>query len=185
MVQRLKDYIQEPDLPEIYLDMDETIVDWYEGANSALKKFGYPEWNHEFWKQYQNDEADDIKWSVINKIPNFWLNLKFTKDGKRIWDFVKKYKPHILSACTGHSPTCKSEKQKWLSRNLGLNNLSNVHLVKRSEKRLFAVGKNGKPNLLIDDYDKNCNEFRSAGGIAIQVTTASDVISKLQKLGFK
>ena len=186
MVRSLKDYIKSPpELPAIYLDMDETIVDWYAGADAALAKFGYPKWTHEFWKQYSQDEADAIRWAVVNKVPNFWVNLKFTKDGKKIWDFVKQYKPHILSACVDYSPTCKAEKQQWIARNLGLNNLGNVHLVKRSDKKKFATSRNGNPNLLIDDYDKNCNEFRIAGGLAIQTTTASEVISKLKALGFK
>lgn len=180
-----QDFITPGNLPPIYLDMDETIVDWYQGADAALAKFGYPKWTHEFWKQYSNDEADEIRWAILNKIPHFWVNLKFTKDGKKIWDFVKKYKPHILSACTQYDPRCKPEKQQWIAKNLGLNNLGNVHLVSRSDKKKFAKDPSGNPNILIDDYDKNCNEFRNSGGIAIQTTTASDVITKLKALGFK
>jgi len=181
----LKDFIVGKELPAIYLDMDETIVDWYQGADAALEKFGYPKWTHEFWKQYTNDGADAIRWAVLNKIPHFWINLKWMKDGKKLWEFVKPYKPNILSAYSDYSPTSIPEKQQWIAKNLGLNNLSNVHFVGRKDKKKYAVAANGNPNLLIDDYDKNCNEFRSSGGIAIQVTNVSEVISKLKSLGFK
>lgn len=180
-----QDFVTPANLPAIYLDMDETIVGWHQGADDALAKFGYPKWSHQFWKQYADDEADEIRWAILNKVSNFWINLKFTSDGRRIWDFVKKYKPHILSACTGHSPSCKPEKHVWLAKNLGLNNLGNIYLVSRPEKKKFARAPSGAPNLLIDDYPKNCNEFRASGGLAIQVTTASEVIAELKALGFK
>lgn len=181
----LRTFINDNELPAIYLDMDETIVDWMSGADAALAKFGYPKWTHDFWKQYSSEEADSIRWAVLNKVPNFWLNLKWMKDGKKLWDFLKPYKPNILSAYSTYSPTSKPEKLQWLAKNIGLNNLNKVHLVQRAEKKKFAVDINGNRTVLIDDYLKNCNEYKQAGGIAIQVTTVSDVISKLKSLGFK
>lgn len=185
MVQRLREFISDPELPTLYLELDETLVDLYGGVNSALNKFGYPDWLHPFWEDYSKDDADAIRWSVVNKVPNFWTNLKFSKEGRKIWEFAQLYKPNVLSACTEHSSSCKEQKKQWIANNLGLNKIGNVHLVNRSEKRQFALDANGKPNLLIDDYELNCNEFRLAGGIAIQTTNSAEVISKLRKLGFK
>lgn len=173
-------------LPELYLDMDETIVDWMSGANAALKAAGKPEWYDPYWKEnHSDDEAEKIKWDILNKTPNFWEDLEFTKDGLMIWKFVKKYKPHILSACGTLTKTCKAGKKRWLAKRLGMKNIGNVHLVRRSQKKMYAKDENDKPTVLIDDYIKNCQEYKSAGGIAIQVTTANAVISKLRKLGFK
>lgn len=172
-------------LPELYLDMDETIVDWMSGANAALQASGKPSWHDPYWKEnYSDEEADKIKWEILNKTPNFWENLEFTPDGLLIWKFVKKYRPNILSACGTLAKTCKAGKMRWLSRKLGLKNLNKIHLVRRSQKKMFAVDDSKKPTVLIDDYIKNCQEYKSAGGIAIQVTTASQVIQKLKKLGF-
>jgi phosphoglycolate phosphatase-like HAD superfamily hydrolase len=184
-----RSYIQEDvavatKLPDIYLDMDETIVDWISGANAALRRAGHPEWHAEDWNKYSESEADKIRWDVLNSTPNFWENLPFTADGKQIWNFVKKYKPHILSACGSLAGNiCRSGKKRWLSKNLGLSNLGNIHLVARSEKKDYARVK-GQSCVLIDDYAKNCEEFESSGGIAVQVTTASAVISKLKQLGY-
>jgi 5'(3')-deoxyribonucleotidase len=174
----------ELELPEIYLDMDETIVDWLSGANAALKHAGLPEWNDPSWKKQNSEEADKIKWDVLNNTPNFWENLKFMPDGKKIWNFVKKYKPKILSACGSNAKHCKDGKMRWLQSHLGLSNLSAIHLVPRSNKKNFAKV-NNKKTVLIDDYDRNCIEFMSAGGIAIQATTGDSIIRELKKLGFR
>lgn len=181
-------YLQESattavDLPQIFLDMDETIVDWLNPANAALKAHGLPEWGDVYWKKYSSEKADDLRWSVINDTPHFWENLPFTDDGKKIWNFVKKYKPQILSACGPHAKDCRAGKHAWIKKHLGAGNLGGVHLVRRAEKKNFAKI-SGKASVLIDDYSKNCEEYVSAGGFAIQATSASSVIAGLKRLGF-
>jgi 5'(3')-deoxyribonucleotidase len=182
----LKSYIIDKSLPTIYLDLDETLVDFTRGADQILEKFGYPKFHHSFWlKEYSETEANDIRWSIIYQQPNFWQTLRWLRDGKKLWEAVKKYKPNILSATTSmNRDICERDKLQWVKDHLGLNNVDNIHLVSRSQKQLFAKNVKGEPNLLIDDYDKNCNEWRTAGGLAIQRTSASEVINKLRKLGF-
>ena len=187
-----RDYVKEDvatvtktKLPDIYLDMDETIVDWISGANKALKDAGYPSFHDPYWNKYSDEEAENIRWGVINNTPNFWENLDFMPDGKQIWNFVKKYKPKILSACGSRAGSiCREGKKRWLAKHLGMNNLSGVHLVTRSEKKKYAVI-GGKSTILIDDYTKNCTEYRAAGGIAIQATNGNVVINELKRLGFR
>ena len=176
---------EEKSLPKIYLDMDETLVDWMSGANLALKKAGKPSWNDSYWDKFSDKESNDQKWEILNKTRNFWESLKFTPDGIKIWNFTKKYKPNILSACGTEAKTCKKGKMNWLQKNLGLKNLSNIHLVRRNQKKDYAKSLSGKSNILIDDYEKNCKEFKNSGGIAIKVTNSNDVINKLKKLGFR
>lgn len=170
-------------LPEIYLDMDETIVNWMEGANRALVAAGHPEWNAPYWNKYS--DADKMRWEILNNTPNFWENLPWMPDGKQIWNFVKKYKPHILSACGKMAGSvCREGKKRWLAKNLGYSNLGSVHLVLRAEKKNYAKI-DGKATVLIDDYDKNCIEYQASGGIAVKATTGAAVISQLKKLGYK
>lgn len=178
------DVVTKIKLPDIYLDMDETIVDWISGANKALKDAGYPPYQDPYWNKYSEEDAENIRWGVINNTPNFWENLNFMPDGKQIWNFVKKYKPKILSACGSRAGSiCREGKKRWLAKHLGMNNLSDVHLVTRSEKKKYAVV-SGRPTVLIDDYLKNCTEYKAAGGIPIQATSGASVISALKKLGF-
>lgn len=173
------------ELPEIYLDMDETIVDWMKGADEALERVGKPKWNDSYWTDnYTPDEAEKIKWDILNSTPQFWENLDFLPDGKALWNYVKKYKPHILSACGTLAKTCKAGKMRWLAKHLGMSNLGDIHLVKRSQKKDFAVVK-GKQTVLIDDFLKNCQEYVNHGGLAIQRTTTPEVIRRLKRLGFR
>jgi len=182
-----KKYLAEQNqLPTIYCDMDETIVNFLGGADKVLKKHSFPAWNDPHWKQYSNDRADQIRWDIVKKEPLFWRNLEWMSDGKQLWRFILPYHPHILSHATHYMATCKPEKYQWLVKNLGLNNPAYIHLVdNRGDKSRFAINNNGKPNILIDDYIKNCNDWKAAGGIGIQHTSAANSISQLRKLGFK
>lgn len=174
-------------LPAIYLDMDGTIVDWESAANKALTDAGKPEWNDPYWEETYGKKVDDRKkWDILNAVPNFWESLKFTDDGKKIWNFVKKYRPNILSACGALTKNCKRGKINWINKYLEPKKyIGKIHLVNRADKKKFAVDANDKPTVLIDDYIKNCQEYKMAGGIAVQVTTANEVIAKLRRLGFK
>jgi len=173
-------------LPTIFLDMDGTIVDWMDGANKALADSKMPDWYDPYWKKTYGNKKDDLaKWGYLNSTPNFWENLKWLDNAMAMWKFVKVYKPEILSACGDGAKNCKQGKLKWIRSNIKNNEISAIHLVKRVEKKKFATDAKGNPNILIDDYIKNCKEWESAGGIAIRFTTSSDVISKLKKIGFR
>ena len=41
-----------------------------------------------------------------------------------------------------------------------------------------------QPAILIDDYPKNVDQFKAAGGIGILHISASNTISQLKRLGF-
>jgi hypothetical protein len=44
------------------------------------------------------------------------------------------------------------------------------------------IGK--RPAILIDDFPKNVQQFKTAGGIGILHTTTSNTISQLKRIGF-
>jgi hypothetical protein len=104
--------------------------------------------------------------------------------GKRLWSYISKFDPHILSAYVEetYDPNCIPGKTEWLRRNAGMTNRQKINLVRRKEKKLFA--KRGQPAILIDDYEKNIIEFQKSGGIGIHHTDTSKTISQLKKLGF-
>ena len=158
------------DLPEIYCDLDEVLVDFMRGANAAV--------GGNFVKMDK-----DERWNKVNQTKGFWGNLGWKPNAKRLHSFIIKYNPHVLSAYTGRDPTSKVGKMKWLKKNADFKR-GNIHLVLRSQKKDFATT-DDKPNILIDDYDKNIREWEAKGGIGIHHTDVGKTISELKRLGFK
>jgi 5'(3')-deoxyribonucleotidase len=160
------------ELPQIYCDMDQVLVNFIGGANKELAKQGL--------KSFQNEEKD-AKWEALKKVHKFWANLEPMPDAMTLWRFIRPYGPYILSAPSKRMPTCKQEKIEWIKKHLG--NVEQINLIPREDKQKFAMIE-GKPNVLIDDYDKNCREWRSAEGIAIRHINSMNTISQLRKLGY-
>ena len=158
------------DLPEIYCDLDEVLVDFMRGAAAVV--------GGDFVKT-DNDE----RWNKINQTKGFWANLGWKPNAKRLHSFIMKYDPYVLSAYTGRDPTSKVGKMKWLKKNAGFKR-GNIHLVLRSQKKSYATT-DEKPNILIDDFDKNIREWQAAGGIGILHTDVGKTINELKRLGFK
>ena len=159
------------DLPEIYCDLDEVLVDFLRGADAAV--------GGNFVKL-----PSDERWNKLNQIKGFWVNLGWKPNAKRLHDFIIKYDAHVLSAFTRSDPTAKVGKMKWVKKNTGFER-ANIHLVLRSQKQAYAKTKEEKPNVLIDDYVKNIREWENKGGIGIHHTNVSKTINELKRLGFK
>ena len=162
---------KDEDLPEIYCDLDEVLVDFMRGANAAV--------GGDFVKMDK-----DERWNKVNQTKGFWANLGWKPNAKRLHDFIIKYNPHVLSAYTGRDPTSKVGKMKWVKKNTGFKK-ANIHLVLRSQKQAYAKTKEEKPNVLIDDYVRNIREWENKGGIGIHHTDVGKTINELKRLGFK
>jgi len=164
-------------LPQIYCDMDQVLVNFLDGAEQVL---GVPYTDKDFW----NDTTDDKKELLTKKSPRLFSKLNWMDDGKKLWKFINKHDPKILSAHpTKWMPNAKSDKAEWVKKNLGLS-MDDTHLVKRAEKVRYALSDKGQPNILIDDHAKNIKEWNAKGGIGILHRNASDTIAKLKKMGF-
>jgi len=162
-------------LPQLYVDMDEVLVDFLSGSEQILGK----KYNDKSWKN-----SEEKKSLLSTKAPNFFKNLKWKKDGKTLWKFIQGHSPKILSAFPQTwMPNAESDKSDWIKKNTRLSS-SDVHLVARRDKQKYAISKSGQPNVLIDDHTKNIKEWQRAGGVGIVHRSASDTISKLKKMGF-
>ena len=168
---QLLEITKNEDLPEIYCDLDEVLVDFIRGADAAV--------GGNFIKADKK-----TRWNIINQVKGFWANMGWKPNAKRLHDFIIRYNPHVLSAYTARDPNSKIGKMKWVKKNTGFKR-ANIHLVLRSQKQAYAKSKEEKPNVLIDDYDKNIKEWDAAGGIGILHTDVGKTINKLKSLGFK
>ena len=167
-----KDFYREAkgDLPRIYCDMDGVICDFVLAAKRATGQN---------WLGLRSGQD----WESIKRTKNFWSTMPWTRDGRQLWNFIKKYQPHILSAYSIEDPNCIPGKRKWLKSNLGYTQNFMINIVRRREKKNFAMNKR-QPAILIDDYPKNVQQFKSAGGIGILHSNTQTTISQLRKIGF-
>ena len=165
-------------LPQLYVDMDQVLVDFLGGAKEIL---GEDYTDKHYWSR---QDAPDKKQELDKHAPNFFRELNWMGDGKKLWNFVQEHSPKILSACPQTwAPTAKEDKHTWIENNLGIHP-SDVHLVSRHMKRKYAISESGQPNVLIDDNPKNIREWQSAGGVGILHVNSSSTIEKLKKMGF-
>jgi len=158
------------DLPEIYCDMDQVLCDFMKGADKVLGG-----------SFVQADKA--TRWAKIAQTKDFWVNLAWMPGAKRLYSFISKYDPHILSAASQRDDTSRRGKLKWLDKNTKFKR-SNINIVKREDKKKFATT-DGKPNVLVDDYLKNIKEWESAGGTGVHHTEVGKTVAELKSLGFK
>lgn len=159
-------------LPQIYCDLDQVLVNLLAGANKVLAAKGLPE----FAKAEK-----DVKWEALKTVPKFWANLDPMPDGLLLWRYIRQYDPIILSTPSRRMETSKPEKTEWVKKHLG--RVKDILLVPREDKQKYAI-MNGVPNLLIDDHSKNIQEWEAKGGIGIRHINTSNTISQLRKLGY-
>jgi len=111
-------------------------------------------------------------------------------DAHQLWRFIGTYNPNILTAIprSGRGPVSEraaDDKKKWVKKHFNVSE-NRVYAVKRVDKSRFAKdGRDGRPNLLIDDHSKNIDAFKKAGGLGIIHTSARNTIMELKKLGYK
>ena len=161
--------ISEEELPDIYCDMDMVLCDFIGGYENLTG----------------NDFATtnkETRWDAITGKKDFWHTLPWMPGAEKMWKLINKYNANILSAYSNRDKNSQPGKTAWLKKNARPK--GNVHLVLRADKKKYATT-DGKPNILIDDYLKNINEWESAGGIGIHHTNPSKTMSQLKRYGFR
>lgn len=177
----MKDFIeyfkeQNKQNPQIYCDMDGVLVDLIDGIR---QRYGFKDLSNRNFDSY----VDPIKPQIDKEHPNLFAELPWTKDGKQLWKYISRYEPNILSAhTTTWQLNSRKDKLHWIEKNLRpLPKLS--HILMRRDKAKYAKT-NGVANILIDDWSKNIDEWKAAGGIGIKHTSTANTITELKKLGF-
>ena len=170
-MKKFKEFMVEFDSPTIYCDMDGVLADFVRFTTEYLGK----PFKDEFWHDLPTD---------------LFYHLPPMRDAKILWGFIGKYNPNILTAIPREgrgaiSERAAKDKKNWMRKHFGVRE-SRIYAVKRKDKSKFAKdGRDGRPNILIDDHIQNVKQFQAKGGIGIHHISALKTIKELVKLGFK
>ena len=113
--------VSNEDLPDIYCDMDQVLVDFMKGADEAVGG-----------SFVTSDKGE--RWNKINQTKRFWAELEWMPGAKKLYQFIARYDPHILSAYSSRDPNSRNGKKKWLNKHTKFSP-SNINLVKRADKQ--------------------------------------------------
>ena len=156
----------------IFCDMDGVLVDFDKGYKDLTGKST----NHadvqdknDFWRLLDKS----LKEKGLTEY-DYWVNLPWMPDGKQLWNYIKGYKPYILTA-PSLDPGSRQGKREWVEKELP--EAKNVYFRKASLKPEFS----GKNRILIDDRADTIAAWNAKGGIGIHHTSASDTIEQLKK----
>jgi 5'(3')-deoxyribonucleotidase len=151
---------------KIYCDMDGVLTDF----DNQFKKYTgvSPD-------VYTKTHSTTEFWGEIEKAGiGYWVGMNWMPEGKKLWNFIKKYDVEILSA-PSRSKLSVDGKKMWVKTMLKPR--PKLNLVRAVEKQKFTT-----PNsILIDDKVENINQWKSAGGIGI-LATRNNIDSVIQKL---
>ncbi|MFZ9303097.1 MAG: hypothetical protein ACO239_06980 [Sediminibacterium sp.] len=150
----------------IYCDMDSVLVDFDRGYQELTG----------ITTQQADANGVEAFWEPLTKAgAKFWITLDWMPDGKQLWDYIKKYNPILLSA-PSREESSKLGKRVWVKREL-----PGVKLILKyaPQKQEYA----SPTSILIDDRQKNIDQWEAAGGIGILHTNTANTIKQLQQLG--
>jgi len=163
-------HLMEFDWPQIYCDMDGVLADFTKFTSERLgQKF-----TDELWGELPTD---------------LFLQLPPMPDAHKLWAYISTFDPFMLTAVPRESrgPIARraaQDKVRWMQKHFGVS-ADRIYTLKRKNKKNFAKdGRDGRPNLLIDDHKGNTDEFVRAGGLAVLHTSASSTIRQLKKIGY-
>lgn len=154
---------------QILLDMDGVIADFLGGAIKVLNKdfnrnITIEQYATEFgqWGIYDYyGITQEQFWESIDRKIDFWYKLEPITWGRDLYHFLSEFGEVTIVTTPNLHPDCASQKLKWLNGYLGIK--SNAVFL---GARKYLMAGNG---ILIDDYYKNVESFKRAGGEAILI----------------
>lgn len=154
--------------PEILLDMDGVLSDFFTAAFTKLTSLQTdPMQKYDYVRHQEFDMAkvfgitQETFWSTIDQ-DSFWLDLKPFLWAPELYRKLSEYGRVTICSSPSLNPNCIPQKLAWLKQHL---NLVASSCLFGGRKELMAGGN----KILIDDYPKNVEKFRAAGGKAILV----------------
>lgn len=153
---------------KVYLDMDGVIADFDEGVRKLTGKGPKEQSQRDMWKAIRGTPTGVSE-------SKFWEQLPPIKNYKNLIRFLEQNFEHVLvlsSPGNGGQATIEG-KQDWLT-----NHEVPFHAIFRRNKEVYA-----EPNsLLIDDWSKNIEKWKQAGGQTVHYSSYKQAKQQLEEL---
>lgn len=155
--------------------MDGVLAD-FEGAFTQF--FKRPGFGNQFVK------ISGEEWKRLKKEwPTFWSDLELLPNALTLWRGILKYKPILLTAPPDGWPDALVGKRIWAKRMLpkyGYQPGTAFIGVPAVDKQKYAKQRDGTPNILIDDQERNIDQWKAAGGLGFRYLDSGSAAAALQ-----
>ena len=95
----------------IFCDLDGVLVDFNRGFKNLEENS-----DKLTPKEYDKEHGKHSMWKIIDpEGEKFWIRLKWTKDGRELWDYLTRYNPIILSS-PSRSKHSIPGKMEWIKQ---------------------------------------------------------------------
>ena len=161
-------------MPTVYLDMDGVLADFFGGIE---KLYGV-----QHWKELTSDRTKDLKTEVIKKITgtNFFETLPKFNSADALIKLVQDFTGGVYSINTsplrGDNKNSAYYKKVWIGKHIP----KPQEIIVTGRKESYAMNKNNKPNILIDDRPINIQRWTGRGGYGILYQANKDSIDKVK-----
>ena len=168
----------EKDVKVIYFDMDGVLADFGKGVQDFCDMEA-PSLN-----EPEDPKKDNEMWRRIRNVDHFYDKLDLMPGAKELFDAVYNTYGERCEILTGipkphrEIKDAAEDKEKWVHRLLSPKIKVNVCLRAEKEQRC-----KGKDCILIDDMEKNIQEWTDKGGTGIQNKSAQETIEELRRMG--
>lgn len=140
---------------KLYLDLDGVMAD-FDAHFPAL--FGVD----------HREMLDDDMWSTINTHPSYFADMPVCPGALEFFEEIRHLEPIILTACPkSNYAHVARQKRAWVRRHLSVDCII-LPVMGGKNKGLFM---HAPGDVLIDDYERNCDAWRAEGGVAIMHRT--------------
>lgn len=171
----------------VYLDMDGVLAD-FDGGLADRGFFIEREHNRLFkqnvdksqWTETELKDDKIVQGYMEEK--GFFRNLRMIPGADKLW--AEAGRPVVLTARPKKEDPdgrVASEKRGWIEEYFGEIPEDRFICCLRSEKKQYATYLGKFPNILVDDLEWNCSEWKKAGGYAILFKNSEQAVEELKK----
>ncbi len=153
----------------LFLDLDGVLVDFESGVQEVTGKLPHEQSLREMWGR-------------LARTKNFYAELPWMPDGRRLWDYCRGTSPTILTGLP-FGNWAEPQKREWCRRELGPEVPVITCFTKQKAKKAVEVLESGEIPVLVDDRERIKKSWQETGGVFILHTDAESSIGRLRELG--